>query len=324
MAKVFAVVFVIFGTVVGSGFSSGKEIMIYFSRFGNWSYLYIILACVLFFLLFKIFLQKGQAVVQKYENNKIFIAVSTIISIVFCASMFAGIESLFSHFSQTSYAILIAIMLLCTIFVVKNGVSGLEKANVILMPLATIVFLVVLIFASFSSSETYPTVSSWAGALYSLFYVALNASISGVVISKLGQNMTKKQTFFASLFSCSLILIFLLLGNFALLKNSSSFYCDMPFLELVSQSKTLYILDFTVILIGCFTTLISLAFTLKDSFDKFIKNKTLSTLSAVILPFLISGLGFSQIVSFLYPICSVFGILILILYLFEWEKSHFR
>ena len=322
MFKVFSVVFLIFGTVVGSGFSSGKEIMIYFSRFGNLSYLYITLACVLFFVLFYFFLRFGKNIVEKFENNRLINIISTIITLVFCSSMFAGIESLFAHFSQVFYAILVTILLVGTIFVVKNGVSGLEKANIILMPIASLLFLVVLVYASFSRSDSYPISNSFAGGLYALLYVALNTSISGVVVSKVGDGMTKKQTFFASLFSCLLIFVFLMFGNFVLLKNTASFYSDMPFLTLVYENKTLFALDFCVILVGCFTTLISLVFTLKNSFDKMIKHQNLSLLFAVFVPFLISGLGFSQIVSFLYPICSVFGILILILYLLEGRKIY--
>ena len=74
MSKVFLIVFVIFGTVVGSGFSSGKEIMIFFSRLGVLSYLYILLAGFGFFWLFLFFLNlwtKSFEKSGKFQNIKL-------------------------------------------------------------------------------------------------------------------------------------------------------------------------------------------------------------------------------------------------------------
>ena len=62
MAKVFVAVLVLFGAVLGSGFASGKEIVVFFSRFGNLSFLYIFLAAFLFFLLFYFFLKNAEKI----------------------------------------------------------------------------------------------------------------------------------------------------------------------------------------------------------------------------------------------------------------------
>ena len=117
MKKVWTTVFLLFGTIVGSGFSSGKEILVFFSRFGELSYLYIVIACVLFFLLFYLFLSKGKFVIEKLEKLKIVNMILIFISIVFTASMFAGLKSLFMFSNSALYIILCAILLSFTIFI---------------------------------------------------------------------------------------------------------------------------------------------------------------------------------------------------------------
>ena len=311
MLKVFTVVFVIFGTVVGSGFASGKEILVFFSQFGNLSYLFITLAGVLFFLLFYIFLRSGKRLTSFFEQSKWLNLCMVFISIIFCASMFAGMKSLFEFFGDWLYIVCVSLMLVCAVLVTIRGVKGFEKLNCILMPATSLIFLVVLFYAQSLSSNVMLVTDSWAGILYAPLYVALNTSMSAVVVAKVGDGMNKKQTFVASLFSVLLLLAFLFLGNFVLQKNSASFSSEMPFLFLVRENKYMFSLTFFVILVGCFTTLISQCLTVKSAFEKCFKNESVASVFAVFLPFAISSLGFSQIVSFLYPICSVLAIFVL-------------
>ncbi len=321
MFKVFLVVFLIFGTVVGSGFSSGKEIMVFFSRFGGMSYVYISLAGVLFFALFYFFLSRGKKISATFEKYKFLNLIVVFISLIFCSSMFAGIKNLFSYFPNWAEHLAILLLILMTIFVTLHGISGLEKANFLLMPLTSVLFFVVLLFEIFSSSKNMMLgTSAWAGALYCPLYVALNTCMSGLIICKSGEALSKRQKLLASALATGLLLCFLFLGNFVLQKNGEFVISEMPFLAIAAKNPWTFAISYFVILVGCFTTLISLCFTLKSSFDRILKDKVFSAVLAVMIPFAISSLGFSQIVSLLYPICSVLGILILILMIFGQAK----
>lgn len=311
MSKVFIVVFLIFGTVVGSGFASGKEIFVYFTRFGQLSFLYILLACLLFFLIFYFFLTKGERVLKKFDKLPFLTPLMLFVSLTFCASMFAGIKNLFFYFPVWLYYVLFLILLACCIFVTFKGIKGLEKINLFLMPITMIVFIVVLGFGLASSSVISYQTTSWAGVLYCPLYVALNTCMEGIIISKAGMNLSKKQAFWASLLSSGLIFVFLFVGNLVLIKNGDMLDSAMPFLSIAGKNVFVFMLCYCVILIGCFTTLISLCYTLKIAFQKVLKNNVAATLVAVLLPLCISILGFSQIVSFLYPIASVLGVFML-------------
>lgn len=321
MKKVWTIVFLIFGTIVGSGFSSGKEIFVFFSRFGKLSYFYIFLACVLFFLLFYLFLLKGKKIINKLENSKIINVIMIFISIVFTASMFAGLKSLFAFSSPFVYILLCALLLSFTLYITMKGMKALEKVTAFLMPACAFVFLSVLIFICFQKQEFFVETKPQFGLLYSPLYVALNFSTSVFIVSKAGDGLTKKQTFLVSLFSTLLLFAFLTFGNFALRGHADSFYADMPFLYLCQGNKFFFVLCYIVIFIGCFTTLISLCYTLKQSLNGFFKSDLTTICLSVFFPFLISELGFSQIVSNLYPLASVLAIFLLLFFILSFQKA---
>ena len=322
MKQVFSVVFLIFGTVVGSGFSSGKEIFVFFSRFGGWSYFFVVLAVGLFFVLFYFFLRAGERMVVLMENNKLLNLVSLFVSLIFASSMFAGVGSLFEHFSPLASLVMKGVLVAMCLYVVCKGVSGLEKANAWIMPVAGVMFLVVLGFGCLSSGGVVPVASKFAGWWYCPLYVALNTSTSGLVFAKAGEKLTKKQAFCACLFSALLLAIFLLLGNFVLRNNPDCFASEMPFLAVAKANKFVFCLAFVLILLGCATTLLSLCFTVKNLLSKSIKSEFAGNVLSVFLPLILSGFGFAKIVAYLYPLCSVLGVFVLLFSIFSFYQTY--
>ena len=321
MLKVFVTTFLIFGTVVGAGFSSGNEVVVFFSRFGNWSYFFITIASVMMFFACFFFLRKGEKISVYIQNHKLLNLIVLGITAVFGASMFAGIKNLFGYFDDKIYYFLMVILLLCCLLVTAKGIGGIEKANMILTPILTIFFLVVVLFAGGEKSSFEIDVSAIAGVLYCPLYVALNCVMSVFVVAKAGEKLNKKQAFLSSLFSAVLLFIFLMMCNFVLIRNVDSFISEMPILFIVRESRTIFILEYIVILVGCFTTLFSLLFTMNNALKKYAKNTLLCLFSAVFIPFAISVVGFAGIISFLYPICSIFGVFILLFAIFSLNKT---
>lgn len=319
MKQVWTTVFLLFGTIVGSGFSSGKEILVFFSRFGELSYLYIVIACLLFFLLFYLFLSKGKFVIEKLEKLKIVNVILTFISLVFTASMFAGLKSLFMFSNSFLYILLCALLLIFTVYLTLKGMRALEKVTLILMPICVFIFLAVLIYISFQNPEFTASATSPFGYFYCPLYVALNFSTSTFIVSKAGRELNKKQTFLVSLFCSILLFIFLLFANFVLRTHVDSYYADMPFLYLCKDNPFFFVLCYAVILIGCLTTLFSLCLTIKSSV--FPKSDALGICTAVFLPFLISELGFSEIVANVYPLASVLGICVLLFFIYSFKQT---
>ena len=115
--------------------------------------------------------------------------------------------------------------------------------------------------------------------------------------------------------------MFLLFGNVVLQRNTDAFVSEMPFLTIVKGNAFLFAIAFIVVLVGCFTTLISLCFTLKGTILQVVGKNSLSAFLSVVLPLFLSGIGFSQIISNLYPICSVLGAFVLLFAIASFKQT---
>ena len=184
----------IIGTVIGSGFISGKEIFVFFSKFGIISFPCIFLASILFFLFFKFMLNHGQDALERIKKSKFSFVLNFILCLIFSAAMFAGIVNLLQFDKKwINFLIFFAILLLC-LLVYKFGISGLSKINMVFVPIMVIVFIIILLpKISLKSFENMKNSLLVSPIFYSLLYVFLNTANSGVMLAQLSKDMTKSK-----------------------------------------------------------------------------------------------------------------------------------
>ena len=307
--KMISVLFAIVGTVIGSGFISGKEIAVFFARFGLWSIPCIFLSFFLFWGIFYAILIKGKVLLQKLKSSKLFFILNLFLCIIFSSAMFAGINNLlnFDNFF-INFLIFLLILALSTL-IYKKGVGIFNKINMATVPLM-IVFLLLLLSskASFTLPLYQSQESGWA-VFYCILYVALNTSNGCVMIASLGENLTRKQKARVSLYSALVLMIMLLFVNIILLQHSSYLSLEMPLLQLFNGVQEAFMK--VIIFIGCSTTLFSLVYTSSFLVRGLCNNEFLIFSVSVLLPALLSLLRFGFIVLYLYPLASVMGIFIL-------------
>lgn len=299
----------IVGTVIGSGFISGKEILVFFSRFGIISFPCIILAFFLFFFLFKFILEKGDKALQRIHKNKIPFFINIFLCLVFSSAMFAGIGNVLSFNLKIFNYIIFFIIILLSAFVFKKGMGGLNKLNFLLVPLMCIVLFIALIFSIEIKPIEVSNSLSGLSVFYAILYCVMNTSHGGVMIATFAKDLTKRQKTQVAFFSALALSVMLLLADIVLLQNPSSFEQTMPLLSLFSGSGGI-IMTFIVFL-GCLTTLLTLVFTLSSSMRGLCNNEILIFFVSILLPLVFSLLGFDFLVEYLYPLASVFGIYIL-------------
>ncbi len=301
---------VIVGTVIGSGFLSGKEIVVFFSRFGKASFVCIFLAFLLFWGLFYYFLKFAGDATKRLQKSKYANFLNLIVCLILSAAMFAGIVDLISSLNIILRFIILGIVLLFSIRICLKGVSVLEKLNLFLVPI-----MVIFMITNLISLFTLKTGGLFKGGFYpySIFfcflYVILNTSNSAVVISSFSKDLNNRQKMQVSFFSALALFAILLFANIVLLQNSFAFSQEMPLLYLMSGTQKV-IMSF-VMMIGCSTTLFSLVYSISSSLRGVLKSKIFLLLVSVVLPFLLSLIGFGFIVSKLYPLTSVLGIFLL-------------
>ena len=299
---------VIIGAVIGSGFSSGKEIAVFFAQFGSLSYIFIPLVFLMFCGAFYWIMSHGRKGVETIASSKAYLFLFVLISLVFTSSMFAGTKKTISTDIYFLDAFLIFALIFFCIIVSKKGLIVLTKTNLYLMPF-TILVLGVCLVKNIGQPANFHNGNIISGGFFSVLYVIMNISTSSLVMGQLGEEMSKKRIFFVSLFSAFVLSFLLLLIDLTILSNPESLSLSMPLLEISSGS--VYVLMRIVIFIGCLTTLLSLVYTTSQSLQKLGTYGVLNIFISIFIPFFVSFFGFGQIVSFLYPVVSVLGILLL-------------
>ena len=319
MKKCLFALFLILGTVIGSGFSTGKEVVVFFSRFGYYSLFFIPLAGVLFYFTFYFLMTKGLKKIRGKSNSKFIPILMLICCTVFSASMFAGIGNCTLSSPKIIEIILLVLVFILCFFACFKKMKFLSVTNLILIPLLLLIILIFFICeipnASFVSlPKTNHVVGIFGGAFFCVLYIILNVSLSSIVIAKSGEGLTKKQIRLVSLVSAIALSVFILLINILVICNYDLISADMPLLAL-SSGVFSFLLRF-VIMVGCLTTLLSTIYIAADSCRSLKIRDRFIFIICSILPFIISAIGFSSIVSWLYPFVSFLGVFILFLLFF--------
>ncbi len=320
MKKCLLAIFLILGTVIGSGFSSGKEVFVFFSRFGYYSFVFIPIAFLLFYFVFYFLMIKGRARVENLIHSRFLSVLMLICAIVFSSSMFAGIKSCMLGNSLFITILLFVLIFILCFYACYKKLDYLSALNLFLIPILLVILLLFFMFkiTDLQFTEVFTPnfeLGVFGGGFYSILYILLNVSLSSIVIAKSGEGMTKKQIRRASFVSAFILSAFLLMVNILLICNYDLASCDMPLLALSDGAFT-YLLTF-VIMIGCLTTLLSDIYIASSSCKQFHLKGRFNFVICVILPYVISNIGFSYIVSWLYPIVSLLGIVIMFLIFFK-------
>ena len=315
MLNYLGIFFTIIGTILGCGFFSGKEIVVFFSRFGYWSFLGVLLLFFILFFIFKFLLNFDTDLLQKIQKSKIFLAINLFVCFVFSSAMFASLNETTVQFNIIFKILFFLIIVLSCFLILIKGSKTLAKFNVILVPFMIIVFLILLMSNTKLSLPVCNTSSvPFVSAFYSVLYCSLNVASSGLVIVNLGKNLSREQRTRIAFLSAFVLMIILFFANIILLQNQDSFGSTMPFMSIFSVWQNV-VLKINIIL-GAGTTLFSLTYNFYISLRGLCNNFYIFFIS-VVLPFIFSFWGFGNIVSYLYPIASIFSIFMLFVFYFE-------
>ncbi len=311
--------FLILGSFIGAGFCSGKEIVSYFAIYGYYSLFFTVLCGILLCLFMRIFLRTGKFVDGKGTccfGNKFFNVITTIASVIIVSSMLAGSVSVGKSVSSVVGYIVYAISIAVTFIVCVGGIKRMDKANKVLVPVILMVIVVTCVLSITVRSE-YCSPSYQPRALYMLGglgaclnYISLNILLMGMLLMRLGKYYTDKQIRVATTVSSIAITIFLGLISITLLSsNLAVFTADMPMLALAYNiHPVLGAVCSVVVWAGLITTLISSTYATMDNMPICRQNTKLCIATILSVSSIVSLLGFSNIVTYLYLVIGVMGV----------------
>lgn len=337
MKNLLKVVFVIIGTLIGAGFASGQEMYLFFFSYGIKGLIGILISSILMGIViyqtlkllnkhkinnYKDFL--NILIATKKNNNKsnfnIKDIVNCIVNIFILITFFIMIAGFGAYFEQEFgiNSIIGSIILASLSFAVfLTSVKGVVKANEILVPIL-ILFLIIIGFISLRDinipklGNYIVTINQSSFIISAVLYCSYNSILLIPVLITLKDYLkNKKQIFLISIISTAIIIVLSVVVFLLLVKVDVDISkLEMPAVYVVSNTfKILRFVYGFIILGSIFTTSISLGASFLQNVSKNKKSYTQIATIMCITAVLISKIGFSNLINFLYPVFGYLGLL---------------
>jgi uncharacterized membrane protein YkvI len=322
--------FIYMGTLVGAGFASGQEIIKFFTYYGKDGFKGIIIACTLFFLLGYIIL-KNAIKVQAGSLRDILIPMS--------GERLMNIFELFAHlFLACSYYIMLsgcaatlkqgfgipyipAVIFLgfTTILWLKGGLKGLAQVNAIMVPV--IIFLTLIIFFNLPYNKiiNQHSITAHRGHYYifsAIKYVSYNMMTASMVLPSLG-TYTKRQD--SALGASLLAAVGLFITASVMWSLTAAFYVsvkdvEIPLMWIANKTNPiLSIVAVFILLFAMITTALGVGFALISGLSHKLGVSYKKALLFLLLGIPVTSVGFSRLISYIYPLFGLVGIIFVVL-----------
>lgn len=317
MKKIYAslkTAFALIGSVIGAGFITGREIVKFF--YGYNPMLAGIVIFVSFFALFYLLLSKR---VERYreifENSNLIIYIFSLLTL---SAMLAATDSLAQDMGYIGNIPVFSIgILIVSIVICKDGISKVEKFNLVLVPVMLIVTYVIMLFNLFSEKTQNNFVQT--NVFSCIGYVCMNVLLTQPFIFSM-KTEEKKYSPLCTAFFVSIILsvtVFL----FLLVLPQECIFFDIPILRIVNPSGIAFFVVSFLIGIGIITTLVGTLYPLMNVVGG--KKRLLWGSCIAVLVFIVSRMGFYVIVDKLYPLLCILSVLYYII-IFVFLPLHIR
>ncbi|SMO68653.1 YkvI family membrane protein [Melghirimyces algeriensis] len=331
----------IIGTMIGAGFASGREVWEFFGSYGAGSAFGIVLATLLLFTASVIILKiswkyktqhysevlsqvMGPRMVRVFDYLvMMYLLTSTIV-------MMAGSGATFQQWN-ISFTLGVLVMTGAVVFILMFDLKGLMSMNSVLIPImVTVLLLVCLQFLQNSGwisleNDESSSLPVWPSAIT---YTAFNTMSLLAVLSTMGKQIRHPAEIWISGGISSFCLGSLaFLYNFSLLRVESlmSQY-DIPLFALMRDYSPVWVLSISVILwLAIYTTAVSNVHGLSFRLSETLPFPPWAIGGVAVLGLVpLTQLGFTTLVTFLYPLYGVLNLFILtmvLLYPFIHNKT---
>ncbi|WP_025027911.1 YkvI family membrane protein [Caldalkalibacillus mannanilyticus] len=326
------------GTVVGAGFATGQEIVRFFTVYHVWGLLGILLSTFLFIWLgTKMMVLSHRIKAYSYQELNVFLfgrTVGTVVNLFVLVILFgvtsvmlSGTGSIFQEQLGLSYQLGIILTILLCYMVMLKGLKGIFMVNSLVVPLMLLFSLVVLVsfgwlgiqqsvgggFQLFQEGELLGQ-GKWLAS--ALTYVAFNLAMAQAVLVPLGKEIEDESILkWGGIWGGIGLGFMLLASHFALLSfMPEALQLDIPMALVIKDIGWFLLFLFLLVVYGeVFTTLIGNVFGIARQIHQVVLLPEKWTFIMILLSsFVISQVGFSALVSYLYPFFGYMGLFLLL------------
>ena len=312
--------FLILSAIIGVGFASGKEIYVFFFAFDGASIIGMLAFGLLYIYLFLIvdYVKKKLELNSYTEFNAIIFGslckLTNVIMVInftiTSAGMLAGADYLFQNFFGIGYRIPSIILTIITLFILLGGIKKVKMIANILVPLM-IAVIVINSIGNINPQNVNMQINVQSGFMALFYGILFGVNNFVAALPVLFETRLKsKGKLFVVLSIC--LIIFLNILVFA----SNQYSTDMPMFEVSSNiSVWFYYIYFAALVCGLFSTLMICSFNTQSIILKGKKSIFVSVV-IVLLNLIVSNLGYSFIVKYLYVVSGIIsGIYLIVLLL---------
>ncbi len=316
------VAFTYIGTIVGAGFASGREVMQFFTRFGEWGPLLIALSSIFFIGIgAKVMLLAAEIKARSYEDlnkhlfgehgGRLISHMMLVVLLAVNAVMLAGAGTIFAENGNLNYQVGLLITILACYLLLLRGMSAILAVNTFVVPVM-ILFALILLAGTLGGPgadrwhSPQAEVSLWAAWLSPFLYAAFNLSMAQAVLVPLGSSIGEPRILRRGAWLGGIgIGLLLLAGHMILsarLPEIDRF--DIPMAAVAREfGSWIHMIYVALVFSEIFTTMVADVYGLTAQ----IKERTRlsgGSITAVLLLvcFVIGQFGFGPLLSTLYPL----------------------
>ncbi|WP_454190461.1 YkvI family membrane protein [Paenibacillus sp. Marseille-Q7038] len=327
--KVLQVAFTYIGTIVGAGFATGQEILQFFSEYGKWATLTIVLSSILFIWLgTKMMLIAHDSGAHSYEdlNRKLFgekvgkwISFFTLFVLIGVNSvMLAGAGSVFVEHLHLTYQTGLIITLIGTYLLLGRGIKAILQMNSVIVPFMLLLSLMILISTiQHPSASNFirlePDRSMFATWLSPLLYTSFNLAMAQAILVPLGSQLKDRNVIkYGGMIGGIGIGCMLMTAHFAIsayMPGIRQFEIPMGSIAF-ALGAAIQIVYIVLIFLEIFSTFVADIYGITLQVRQHIQvSPKLITLLIMLTCYLVSQFGFSSLLSILYPVYGLLAII---------------
>jgi len=326
MKNCLKVVFVIIGTLIGAGFASGQEIYLFFYSYGMKGIIGIFISSILMgIVIYKTLILVKENDLNNYkdllnllikkEKNIINIIINMFILITFFI-MIAGFGAYFEQELGINSMIGSSVLAILCFFVFRTNQKGVVKVSEILVPIL-IVFITIISILNLKDFDINNIKNylinnnSYNFLLSSVVYCSYNSILLIPVLITLKNYINNKRQVIGISAISTIIIVLLSISLFFILTkvDVDISKLEMPAVYVVSKMFKFFEIVYGFIILGSiFTTAVSLGNSFLQNVSKNKKSYTHIAFFMCITSIVISQIGFSNLINYLYPIFWYLGI----------------
>lgn len=340
--NIIKIVAVIIGTIIGAGFASGKEIYIFFAQYGKNGFIGAIISSILITIIIyctilivkKYKIENNNEFIEEISNNKITEILKNIINIFLVISFWIMCTGFCTFFKQEMGVPIIVTSIISAIItymlLLKRG-KGVIKLNLIVVPVMIAIILIVsirnypitnLIENNFETSAK----SLTRAIIDAILYTSYNSiTLIPIIVSINSKVENRKTNIYVSIISGVIICILILsIYQMLVLCPINMENIELPILEILNECKPIekYIYCIAIVT-AILTSAISAGYGILENIANQDQYKKIA-LIICLLEIPIAYIGFGKLVSILYPVFGVIGILQIINILKKRYNSQFK